>query len=92
MGYFFKEKIKRTTAKSLGRLTNRQQELLVYMLYGCTTEEISTRMGIKESTVRVTIRPMYKFFNKTSREGILSLFIDRKMLQTEVDKMNGVFK
>ena len=92
MGYYFQEKIQRTSAKSQGILTNRQQELLVYMLCGCTTEEIASRMGAKESTVRSTIRPMYKFFNKTSREGILSLFIDRKMLQTEVDKMNGVFK
>tara|TARA_R110000764_G_scaffold77018_1_gene154477 strand:+ start:53 stop:313 length:261 start_codon:yes stop_codon:yes gene_type:complete len=68
-------------------LTGREQEALVYMLMGLNSYVIADKMEITPNTVRTMLVNIYKFFKVSTREAVMGLFIDKGLLQIEVDNM-----
>tara|TARA_R110000803_G_scaffold27322_1_gene63990 strand:+ start:3584 stop:3844 length:261 start_codon:yes stop_codon:yes gene_type:complete len=68
-------------------LTGREQETLVYMLMGLNSYVIADKMEITPNTVRTMLVNIYKFFKVSTREAVMGLFIDKGLLQIEVDNM-----
>lgn len=68
-------------------LTGREQETLVYMLMGLNSYDIADKMEITPNTVRTMLVNIYKFFKVSTREAVMGLFIDKGLLQIEVDNM-----
>jgi DNA-binding CsgD family transcriptional regulator len=70
-------------------LTTRQQEVFVYLLMGNDTREIQGKTGLSIDSVRPLIHKVCKFYNVNSRMELLSLFVNKDLLQEEVDVMNN---
>tara|TARA_R110000803_G_scaffold27322_1_gene63991 strand:+ start:3852 stop:4112 length:261 start_codon:yes stop_codon:yes gene_type:complete len=64
-------------------LTCRQQETLVYLLMGFDNKQVAEKLEITIRTARMHIKSIYVFFNVKNIYGLMSLFIDKKMLAIE---------
>lgn len=49
------------------RLTPRERDILLEILYGCTNREIAARLGLREQTVRNALSVIYSKFEVCTR-------------------------
>jgi DNA-binding NarL/FixJ family response regulator len=74
-------------------LTRAKQEVLVSLLQGDSYADIAVRLNKNEQTIRTTAARVFKHFdinggtNGGGRHQLMSLFIDKKKLKREVDRL-----
>tara|TARA_R110000803_G_scaffold194052_1_gene257063 strand:+ start:1596 stop:1841 length:246 start_codon:yes stop_codon:yes gene_type:complete len=74
-------------------LTKAKQEVLVFMLLGDSYATMAKKCDKTEQTVRTTAARIFKHYgivagtNGGGRHQIMAMFIDKKKLKREIDKM-----
>jgi len=64
--------------------TNKEQEILIRLASGVSNKKIANSMNIKEGTVKIHMKNMFK---KTGSRNRIELLINTNILK----KINGVF-
>lgn len=80
--------INRLTALDL-HLTNREQEVLLLVAEGLTTQEIGLRLGITEETVRTHISHLINKLNCTTRAQLPLRSFELDVIRPVPDKDEG---
>ena len=64
-------------------LTIRENEILQYLLKGCSRREIACHLCISEHTVKAHIEKIYKKFNINNRIQLIIYLIKNKLINID---------
>ena len=64
-------------------LTSRENEVLQYLLTGCSKKEIAYKLHISEHTVKAHIEKIYKKFNINNRIQLIIYLIKNKLINID---------
>lgn len=69
------------SADKLADLRDRQREVLYGLARGLSEKEVAGELGISHNTVHAHVKELHRHFVVNSRGELLSLFLDRRVMQ-----------
>ena len=62
-------------------LRDRQRQVLHGLARGLSEKQVATELGISHNTVHAHVKELHRHFTVSSRGELLSLFLDRRVIQ-----------
>ena len=71
------------------KLTDKQQQVLVYALRGYSNNQMASELGIQPITARIHMSAVFKHFDVHTRSELLALYVCEYALEFEEKLMRG---